>query len=390
MLLEQLFSKPIDRPIEGVIKADDDVSLYIELDEYVITNELAKRLDAFMDAYLNYAGANGVWISGFFGSGKSHLLKMLALLLENKPIEDNNYPLELFLAKSPFNEGGIQAKDLERAVDIPSESILFNIDQKADVISKDELEALIAVFVKVFDEHCGFYGKQAYIAQFERELALDGRFESFKTAFTQLAGKDWEVGRRRPAQMTTLVDKAYTQVTETSVTNILDKYRDDYRLSIEDFAEQVNSYVESKGDQFRLNFFVDEVGQYIAGNVKLMTNLQTVAESLATKCKGRSWVIVTAQEDMSAVLGDSTQQSDDFSKIQARFKNRMKLNSQDVAEVIQRRLLAKSQEHMSQLADLYDQQHKNFKTLFDFADGSASYPNFKDREHFIQSYPFIP
>jgi len=390
MLLEQLFSKPIDRVIEGVIKADDDVSLYIELDEYVITNELAKRLDAFLDAYLNYAGANGVWISGFFGSGKSHLLKMLALLLENKPIEGNNYPLELFLAKSPFNEGGIQAKDLERAVDIPSESILFNIDQKADVISKDEFEALIAVFVKVFDEHCGYYGKQAYIAQFERELALDGRFESFKTAFSQLAKKDWEVGRRRPAQMTTLVDKAYTQVTETPVTNILDKYRDDYRLSIEDFAEQVNSYVESKGDQFRLNFFVDEVGQYIAGNVKLMTNLQTVAESLATKCKGRSWVIVTAQEDMSAVLGDSTQQSDDFSKIQARFKNRMKLNSQDVAEVIQRRLLAKRQEHVIQLADLYDQQHKNFKTLFDFADGSASYANFKDREHFIQSYPFIP
>ena len=145
------------------------------------------------------------------------------------------------------------------------------------------------------------------------------------------------------------IDKAYYEVTGTKVSDILDKYREDYRLSIEDFADQVNAYIESKEPNFRLNFFVDEVGQYIADNVKLMTNLQTVAESLATKCKGRSWVVVTAQEDMSAVLGDGTQQSNDFSKIQARFKNRMKLNSQDVAEVIQMRLLDKRQEYINDL-----------------------------------------
>ncbi len=390
MLLEKLFKKEVDRPIEGVIKADDDVSLYVELDEYVITNEVSKRLDAFIDAYLNYTGANGVWVSGFFGSGKSHLLKMLALLLQNKPIEDTYSPLELFLAKPPFHEGGIEAENLKLAVAIPSESILFNIDQKSDVISKDQLDALIAVFVKVFDEHCGYYGKQPYIAQFERELDADQQFDTFKIAFTEFSGRDWESGRARAKQLGHHVDKAYAQVTGVSVTNILDKYRDDYRLSIEDYAEQVNAYVESKGDKFRLNFFVDEVGQYVDGNVKLMTNLQTVAESLATKCKGRSWVVVTAQEDMSAVLGDAAQQSNDFSKIQARFKTRMKLNSQDVAEVIQMRLLDKRQEHIDQLCDLYDQQENNFKTLFDFADGSASYPNFKDREHFIRSYPFIP
>lgn len=64
--LEELFNKEVDRPIEGVIKADDDVALYVELDEYVITDEVAKRLDIFLDAYLNYQGANGVWISGFW------------------------------------------------------------------------------------------------------------------------------------------------------------------------------------------------------------------------------------------------------------------------------------------------------------------------------------
>ncbi|QQM66443.1 BREX system P-loop protein BrxC [Pseudoalteromonas sp. LC2018020214] len=390
MKLSQLFAKKVDRPIEGVIKADDDVGLYLELDEYVITDEVAKRLDIFLDAYLNYAGANGVWVSGFFGSGKSHLLKMLALLLENTSIEDIS-PLDIFLEKRPLNEGGIFANDLKRAVAIPSKSILFNIDQKADVISKTELDALVAVFVKVFDEHCGFYGKQAYIAQFERELKDDGLLDHFTNTFESISGMSWIKGRARAKRMAADVDKAYNQVSGQSVTSILDKYREDYRLSIEDFAEQVQSYIEKQEEGFRLNFFVDEVGQYIAGNIKLMTNLQTVAESLASKCKGQAWVIVTAQEDMSKVIGEADQSNEsDFTKIQARFKNRMKLTSQDVAEVIQKRLLEKKEEFIPQLTELYHQQENNFKTLFDFADGSQSYRNFKDKEHFLQSYPFIP
>jgi hypothetical protein len=390
MQLESLFVKAVDRPIEGVIKADDDVSLYVELDEYVITNEVAKRLDSFLDAYLNYQGANGVWVSGFFGSGKSHLLKILALLLENKPIEDIT-PLEVFLEKQPLNEGGIFANDLKRAVAIPSESILFNIDQKADVISKTEIDALIAVFVKVFDEHCGYYGKQAYIAQFERELDSDGYFEAFKDAFQKASGMGWDKGRARAKRMADSVDSAYSSVSGQDVAGILDKYRQDYRLSIEDFADQIKAYIDSKGADFRLNFFVDEVGQYIADNVKLMTNLQTVAESLATKCNGQAWIIVTAQEDMASVVGEtSKQQGNDFTKIQARFNNRMKLTSQDVAEVIQLRLLEKRDEYIEQLSNLYHAQENNFKTLFDFADGSATYRNFKDREHFVQCYPFVP
>lgn len=162
-------------------------------------------------------------------------------------------------------------------------------------------------------------------------------------------------------------------------------------MSIEDFAEQVQAYIERQPPGFRLNFFVDEVGQYIAENVKLMTNLQTIAESLATKCRGRAWVIVTAQEEMDMVVGQmSRQQSHDFSKIQARFANRMKLTSADVAVVIQKRLLLKNDAGIRQLSAIYHAEANNFKTLFDFTDGSATYRNFRDLGHFIDSYPFIP
>ena len=389
--LKTIFKKPVDRPIEGVIKADDEASLRLEIEEYVLTNEVEKRLESFLDAYNTYEGANGVWVSGFFGSGKSHLLKMLALLLENREI-DGVPAIDLFLPKCVDNE--ILRGDLKRAVAIPSKSILFNIDQKADVISKTQIDALLAVFVKVFDETCGYYGKQGHIAQFERDLDSRGLYEEFKTAYQVISGKDWYKGREQALLESQSIAKAYAKVAgdpETAALGILDKYRSQYRVSIEDFADQVKAYVDRQSPDFRLNFFVDEVGQYIAENVKLMTNLQTIAESLATKCRGRAWVIVTAQEDMNTVVGEmGHQQSNDFTKIQARFANRMKLTSADVAEVIQKRLLLKNDEGVQLLSDVYHSQANNFKTLFDFADGSQSYRNFQDRDHFIHSYPFIP
>ena len=389
--LKTIFKKPVDRPIEGVIKADDEASLRLEIEEYVLTNEVEKRLESFLDAYNTYEGANGVWVSGFFGSGKSHLLKMLALLLENREI-DGVPAIDLFLPKCVDNE--ILRGDLKRAVAIPSKSILFNIDQKADVISKTQIDALLAVFVKVFDETCGYYGKQGHIAQFERDLDSRGLYEEFKTAYQVISGKDWYKGREQALLESQSIAKAYAKVAgdpETAALGILDKYRSQYRVSIEDFADQVKAYVDRQSSDFRLNFFVDEVGQYIAENVKLMTNLQTIAESLATKCRGRAWVIVTAQEDMNTVVGEmGHQQSNDFTKIQARFANRMKLTSADVAEVIQKRLLLKNDEGVQLLSDVYHSQANNFKTLFDFADGSQSYRNFQDRDHFIHSYPFIP
>ena len=391
MKLSAIFEKPVNRPIEGVIKADDEASLRLEMVEYILTNEVEKRLEAFLDAYNSYQGANGVWVSGFFGSGKSHLLKMLALLLENREIEGET-ALDLFLPKCRDNE--ILRGDLIRAVTIPSKSVLFNIDQKADVISKTEFDALLSVFVKVFDEMCGYYGKQGHIAQFERHLDSRGSYDAFKAAYQSIAGKVWERGREQALLEAQNIAAAYARVTDepqNAAVGILDKYRSQYRVSIEDFAEQVKAFLDKQAPTFRLNFFVDEVGQYIAENVKLMTNLQTIAESLATKCRGRAWVIVTAQEDMDAVLGEmGRQQSNDFTKIQARFANRMKLTSQDVAEVIQKRLLTKNKAGADLLSDVYRDQVNNFKTLFDFADGSQTYRNFQDQEHFIHSYPFIP
>ncbi len=392
LLMRDIFEKPVDRPIDGVIKADDDASLRIELDEYVITGEIGQRLSQFFDAYNNYSTANGVWISGFFGSGKSHLLKMLALVLENREVEGAG-AADISLAK--LTEEPMLAGALRKAVAIPSKSILFNIDQKADVISKTDIDALLAVFQKVFDEMCGYFGKQPHIAQFERHLDERGQFAAFKAAFQDVSGKPWDTRGRQEALLEGRnIALAFAQATGSSpddAKDILAQYRKDTRISIEDFANTVKAWIDRQAPNFRLNFFVDEVGQYIADSVKLMTNLQTIAESLNTKCKGQAWIIVTAQQAITEVLGDLTsQQENDFSKIQARFSNRIPLNSADVAEVIQRRLLAKTDAAEIVLGNLHDKEQNNLKTLFDFADGSIKLRNYRDRDNFIASYPFAP
>ena len=121
-----------------------------------------------------------------------------------------------------------------------------------------------------------------------------------------------------------------------------------------------------------------------------MLDLQTIAESLNTRCAGRSWVFVTSQEDMEKVIGDRTrQQGNDFSKIQARFKTRLKLSSANVDEVIRKRLLEKNDAGTAALDSIYANQHANFKTLFDFVDGSKTYRNYVDEANFIGTYPFV-
>ncbi|KKL77610.1 hypothetical protein LCGC14_2033160, partial [marine sediment metagenome] len=390
-LLKDIFEKPVDRAIDGVIKADDEASLRIELDEYVITGEIGQKLEQFLEAYNNYETSNGVWVSGFFGSGKSHLLKMLALLLENREVGGAS-ARDIFAEK--LHDDPMLRGALDKAVSIPSKSILFNIDQKADVISKTDVDALLSVFQKVFDESCGFYGKQPHIAQFERDLHGRGQFEAFRAAFQDASGKPWEHGREQALLEARHIATAFATATggdPGDAKDILTQYRKDTRVSIEDFAGTVKAWIDEQPSGFRLNFFVDEVGQYIADNVKLMTNLQTVAETLNTRCKGQAWIIVTSQQDMESIVGDTRAfQSQDFSKIMARFSIRMPLDSQNVAEVIQKRLLSKTPEARVTLGNLHDREENNLKTLFDFADGSIKLKNYSDREHFISSYPFPP
>src|ERR1035438_9686013 len=183
MKIHELFLKPVDRPIDGVIKADDARNLQTELEEYVVTRDVARGLGIFTDRYLTEPSANGVWISGFFGSGKSHLLKVLSLVLDAQPLPNGVRPTDILLPKI---EDEIVQASLRKAAAIPSRSILFNIDQKFDGIGGNHSAPILEVFVKVLNELQGYFGKQGYIAKFEHDLDLHGDYAPFQETYSRV------------------------------------------------------------------------------------------------------------------------------------------------------------------------------------------------------------
>jgi hypothetical protein len=204
MLVRDLFVRDIDRPINGVVKADqiDEDSVWQELDEFVVTKELDQHLRKFFGWYLesidesqraNPAGKMGVWLSGFFGSGKSHFLKVLSYLLKNaKHSHGGESKLAVEFFESKIHDAMLFG-DIKRAVAAETDVILFNIDSKVD--AKAGREAILGVFLKVLNELQGYCPEHAHIAHMERYLDGKGKLDTFKQAFEQATGAKWEKER---------------------------------------------------------------------------------------------------------------------------------------------------------------------------------------------------
>ncbi|MDZ7794891.1 MAG: BREX system P-loop protein BrxC [Spirochaetia bacterium] len=396
--LGDILVRDIHRTIDGVIKADDKTHILQEVDEYVLTNEIQKYLDKVMRGYRDSIERsqtnspypwNGVWISGYFGSGKSHLLKILSYILDNQTVDGESL-LKKFLPKV---RDDIVRGDFEQAARIPSVSILFNIDQQADAAKSKDENALLFIFEKVFNRMRGFLEDDPVIANFEEDLSKKERYEEFKAFYQQRNGVSWVEDR---SDVMLLEQDRFAETwmefdgcSREEAGRLLERYENSYSLSVEGFAKRVKSWLDAQDDsRFRLNFFIDEVGQFITGYPRLTLNLQTIAESLGTICQGRVWIFVTSQESLNTVVGDSnTEQSYDFSKIRDRFHFRIPLSSADVKEVIQRRLLEKNEEGREKLGELFMHERESFKTLFSFQQGVKEL-HFKGKEDFILSYPF--
>lgn len=390
--LKEMFYKPIDRDIKGVIKVGqaDDENIKQELEEYVVTGELNKHIERFFEAYkegiISHTDKNGVWISGFFGSGKSHFLKILSYLLENRVIEGKK-------AIEYFNDKGLDnftLANMKAAEDVSTDVILFNVDSKSDSDSKSNKDAIVNVFNKVFNEMQGFCGSMPWIADLERQMVKDGVYEEFKRVFEEISGTPWIEAREDFYYEEDSIIEALsktTKMSEDAAKNWYDKCQDNYSLSIDKFASRVEEYCEAKGKNHHVVFLVDEIGQYIGDNTQLMLNLQTVVEDLGTKCNGKCFVIVTSQEGLDEF---TKVKGNDFSKIQGRFNTRLSLSSANVDEVIKKRILRKTEGATSHLKALYEQKESIIKNLLTFTSDTAEMKLYKNSEDFAEVYPFIP
>ena len=392
MKIKDIFQKPISRNIDPVVKVDviDTEKILNEVAEYVITQEISDKIGEFFSSYRSNSGDNGVWISGFYGSGKSHLLKILSFVLENKTLD--GCPIGELFAEKVEEDNPMLKSEVLTTSKIPSESILFNIDSK----SETKQEHMVEVFYNVFYDHLGYYGFRPHVAEFEMRLDGDGDFKKFKDLFSKKSGKSWEISRRDyfdPYVKKYLAESLgeIKGVDPSECKNVLEDYKRNQKYSIDDFCDLVQQYISKKGKGFRLNFFVDEVGQYISNKPKLMLNLQTIAESLASKTKGNSWIFVTSQEKLNDITGKmSVSDQNDFSRIQARFSVKITLTSANVDEMIEKRLLQKSEPSQKELKEIFSKQRDHLRTIYKFSDKGVQYSWYDNEIDFANKFPFVP
>lgn len=389
MKLQTMYKADINRDINGVIKVaqDDERSLEQELREYIITKELRRHFSTFLKHYEasleQPTDKIGVWISGFFGSGKSHFLKMLSYLFEN-PIVAGKHAVDYFADK--FDDPMMFGR-LESCVKVPTRAILFNIDSKSP-LTKDKT-AILRVFAKVFYEHLGFYGNDLKVAKLEQFIAKSGKTAEFKAAFENVNGGTWEESRDSFAFFEDDVVEAMTTalgISETAARNWFNG-EEEIELSIEQLVKEIREYIYSQGKQFRLMFMIDEVGQYIGSDSDLMLNLQTIVEEIGTKCGGRVWVMVTSQEAIDSITKIS---GNDFSKIQGRFNTRLSLSSSSVDEVIKKRILAKTDTAEDVLKLQYEKNQAVLRNLFSFNGAVLDLKGYAGEGEFVDTYPFVP
>ena len=393
MQIKDMFAKKIDREMQGVIIVGqgEETNVSQELEEYVVTKELQKHFADFFAAYKKGINGNtakmGVWISGFFGSGKSHFLKILSYLLDNKQVGDK-HALDYFIEDEKILNSTV-IEDMRLAAGIPADVVLFNIDSKSESSGKQSKDAIVNVFLKVFNEMQGFCGSMPHVADLERRLSEENKFDEFKAAFEGEYGEDWDKSRKdfdfiQDSVVDALVSMDF--MSEAAARNWCEKASEAYTISIEDFAKRVRAYIDKKGNNHHVVFLVDEIGQYIGDDSKLMLNLQTVTEELGKECQGKAWVIVTSQQDIDSI---TKVKGNDFSKIQGRFDTRLSLSSANVDAVIKKRILDKTKTAAQTLRLLYEQKATIIKNLIVFNDGVEK-KLYANEEDFSQVYPFVP
>lgn len=390
MKIQNMFVDDINRKINGVIKVDQDTNdvLVQEMNEYIITKELKKHFITFFnyygDSFIEPTNDTGVWVSGFFGSGKSHFLKILSYLLENRAVE--GVPTVERLRKK-FEDDPATYMLIDKATNYDTETILFNIDIEGP-IHKDKT-AVLRIFAKMFYNHLGYYGENLKVAKLEQFVESQGKTEEFRRVFEKINGESWIETRASSGFFEDDMVETLMEVLGMSKTSARNWFNssDEIDLSIAQLVSEIKDYVDSKPDNFRLIFLADEVGQYIGADTDLLLNLQSLIEKLGSECGEKVWMICTGQEAMDDII--KTRQ-DEFSRIQARFKTRLSLSSSSVDEVIQKRILNKTPEANAILSEVYQQNDSVLRNLFTFTDTVLDIKGYSGEEEFKTNFPFVP
>lgn len=405
MKLKDLYSKPINRAVNPAVSATkfDPETERIEIDEYVFTDEIINGLFRILDAIKNNKQFDhvGIWIDGYYGSGKSHFLKYLDYCITPSTRERAvNRLLEAVKAIDPLDEKHNLSFDYDELLSIANwlkratiDTCIFNLETSYDN-STDKKKAFLHVFWNEFNGKRGFNKFNITLAQnLEKPLAEKGVFEAFKERIAEEGG-DWN----DPGMAADLIDNELDWVLdiakELAPTLSVDSIREriikrDTNMSIDRFGMELASYLKDKGDDYRLILLADEVSQFINKERDRYLNLQEIITKLSETCDNKVWVACTAQQDLSEIMDDChiAEEKDKEGKIKGRFEVKVSLKGTQPEVITQKRILDKKEEVKSELAALYNKYKAGFDLQFKLP---TSYSSYETQDDFVDYYPFVP
>ncbi|MCE5200791.1 MAG: BREX system P-loop protein BrxC [Armatimonadota bacterium] len=393
--IRDLFStqRPIDRPIEKVIDyyATDDRRLKAEIEEYEVTDNLEACFQKFIDNYGDTTAASGIpnigiWVSGFYGSGKSSFTKYLGFALDaDKQIDGDRF---LNLLCNRFKHSPVAAGLLTMATKQPCTVVMLDLGAE-QLVESATVPVSSVLYWKVL-QWAG-YSRVKKTAHLELLLERKGQYDRFKELYESQYDEAW----------TDIHNDALLGVTRASeiVHEILPgdfkqpdtfgKLRSEEAQDARNLVEEMIAVIRRKAGRDNILFLIDEAGQYVAHNNSLILNLDGFARNVKELGKGKVWVIATGQQTLAEIVEKAAVNSQELNKLRDRFPVSIHIDASDIKEITYRRLLTKSVDGTSTLKKLFELSGQATIAHSALA-GTALYRESLNAETFVQFYPFLP
>ncbi len=388
--IRDLFANDVARPIEEVIKVDqtDEDVIKFEIDEYVVTDAIASHyatiLDVFHEVPNKPRDGVGVWVSGFFGSGKSSFAKMLGLALENRPIVGTPAG-ERFAARTNVK---VQVLLKQIAEKIPVHAVIFDVSTDRGIRSGNQ--TLTEITYRLLLRSLG-YAEDLDLAELEIGLEKKGELDQFEAIFQDVHGTEWDDAKldvgfafgEASAAMHRMRPETYAD-TDSWWRSAKDKAD----INPGKLADRATELIARRKPGHTLVFVVDEVGQFVARDVQKMLDLQAIVQQLGVKGRGKHWLVVTSQEKLNELTAGLDDKKVELARLMDRFPMQVHLEPSDISEVTSKRVLSKNAAAQKQLGELYE-QHRGQLASHTKLSADITLPELS-RSSFIDLYPLLP
>ena len=393
--IEQLFeeSRDLHRAIEKVISygVEQEERLINEIREYVVTPSMESEFEDLlvkMQLAMEQGGPNevGVWVSGFYGSGKSSFTKYLGLALDDNRQVDG----QTFLKHLQDRLKKTTTKQLLAKVAKSYPAAVVFLDLASDMMAGNTMEEISTVLYYKVLEYAG-YSRNLKVAALERRLQTDGRLDELKSVVKDEYGVEWETIQNDSLVVDSVIPelahKMYPDLFKTS-TSFSTEASEIVRFETDRVEEMLDIVRDHSGKQ-HIVFIVDEVGQYVAPSPNLILNLDGLAKNLKSIGDGKVWIFSTAQQTLTEDDPRAALNTPELFKLSARFPIQIDLPASDIKQICYERLLKKSEHGKATLTKLFESQGQSLRTNTKLENATHYSADF-DENTFVDLYPFLP